>query len=87
MAQTDALRHPEQGQVHLAASKDLFIPLSHGANLHVFVENSVFLGFLEGPKMHLSPYGIRNRKFFTKWPDLLFTPRAFLSNNCIKQMY
>jgi hypothetical protein len=30
--------------------------------------------------MHLSPYGTRNSKFFSKWPDLLFTPRPFLRN-------
>jgi hypothetical protein len=67
--------------------KDLSVPLSHGANLHVFVEKRSFFWFLEGPKMYLSPYVARTKNFFSKWPDLLFAPRAFLSNKCIKQMY
>ena len=37
--------------------------------------------------MHLSPYGARNKKIFSKQPFCLFTPCALLSNICFKRMY
>ena len=37
--------------------------------------------------MHLSPYGARNKKIFSKQPFCLFTPCALLSNKCFKHLF